>query len=308
MTKTTLENGLTLELDSNNFTAHIIESPKTKGNLIIPRSVVFQSKEYDITSIKKYSFLHNKKIRSIDFAERSSLLLIEEKSFKFSSIKVLHIPSSVEELQEGWCDTTPKLNEVIISPNNPNFKYIDEKQNSIIGKSDKNKEKFDVFIFGCRNIKEVTIPSYIKHISSYSLHLCTSLTKMTISEDSELLSFGKKIISDSQIGSLYIPDKFESFQVGWCHIIGKLNEVNISPKNPNFKYLDEGRKIIVGKSDKQQEKFDVVLFACRDIEDVTIPSYIKRLNSFSFQCCKKLKSISFSENSQLRTVGKSSFF
>ncbi|KAK8840578.1 hypothetical protein M9Y10_030789 [Tritrichomonas musculus] len=131
---------------------------------------------------------------------------------------------------------------------------------------------------------------------------------MTISEDSELLSFGKKIISDSQIGSLYIPDKFESFQVGWCHIIGKLNEVNISPKNPNFKYLDEGRKIIVGKSDKQQEKFDVVLFACRDIEDVTIPSYIKRLNSFSFQCCKKLKSISFSENSQLRTVGKSSFF
>lgn len=62
MTKTTLENRLTLELDSNNFTAHIIESPKTKGNLIIPRSVVFQSKEYDITSIKKYSFLHNKKI------------------------------------------------------------------------------------------------------------------------------------------------------------------------------------------------------------------------------------------------------
>ena len=53
MTKTTLENRLTLELDSNNFTAHIIESPKTKGNLIIPRSVVFQSKEYDITSIKK---------------------------------------------------------------------------------------------------------------------------------------------------------------------------------------------------------------------------------------------------------------
>lgn len=63
-------------------------------------------------------------------------------------------------------------------------------------------------------------------------------------------------------------------------------QVIISLNNKNYKYLDEKHEIILGKSNKSKEDFDVIVFASRNIQEAIIPSYIKRINSYAFQNSK----------------------
>lgn len=45
----------------------------------------------------------------------------------------------------------------------------------------------------------------------------------------------------------------------------------------------------------------------RDIEKAVIPSFIKKIGPRSFELCDNLKEISFSENSQLLSIGHQHF-
>ena len=47
--------------------------------------------------------------------------------------------------------------------------------------------------------------------------------------------------------SIFIPEHVNELEDGWCSITSKLTTVLISPKNFNFKHLDEEHKIIVWK-------------------------------------------------------------
>lgn len=60
------------------------------------------------------------------------------------------------------------LTTVKIMPNNQLYKNYDDK--FVLGKSNDNREIFDIFIFSPR--KEVTIPSFIKQVGSYAFDSC----------------------------------------------------------------------------------------------------------------------------------------
>lgn len=77
----------------------------------------------------------------------------------------------------------------------------------IIGKSD--SDNFDSFVFACRDVEEVTIPSYIKHIEPSSFQECSMIKSFSIPENSELQSIGKKAFFDSSIERFTIPKSVE---------------------------------------------------------------------------------------------------
>ena len=56
----------------------------------------------------------------------------------------------------------------------------------LIGKSDSNNDEFDNLLFVIRDIKEISIPSNIKIISSYAFENCYHLTKVEIETNSNL--------------------------------------------------------------------------------------------------------------------------
>lgn len=62
------ESGLCLELDSDNFTAKIVESPLTKCEDFVPRTINHNSQEYVINSIEERAFEDNEKLKSIIFS------------------------------------------------------------------------------------------------------------------------------------------------------------------------------------------------------------------------------------------------
>lgn len=298
--------GLSFELSSNG-TAAIIGSDNARGSIVIPRSIDFDSKEYFITVIRENSFKYNDYLNSIDFEEGSKLHTIEKGSFFRSSIQSLTIPSSVEVLQEGWCSNTSYLTEIQISPDNKKYAYADEERKIIIGKSDKNCEVYDILIFACRDIEKVIVPYSIKHISSFSFFQCEKLDSIEIPENSMLLSIGEFAFTWSSIQKFSIPSNFEKFENNWCGYLDYLVEISISPDNKNFSFADEEHKILIGKSAKNCEVYDVLVFACRDIEYAIIPRYIKHIDSFAFYECKHLKSVEFERNSQLISIGKRAF-
>ena len=344
------ENGLSILLNQEDFTSYVTRSPDAKGNVFIPRSIEHDGQEYFITQINEDSFKNNKKIKKILFDDNSCIHIICKGAFSYSSLSKISFPANLNELQEGWCIHANNLTNRSISPKNANFSMINSQ--IIVGKSDENKEIFDVLYFVCRNIKNIDIPSSIKHISPFSFCGCVDLKSIEFLENSQLesidrysfafTSFEKILIpsnvkeidefaffennylkeidfvEDSQLYSikkdaflccpiekLTIPSKVDDLQDRWCINTPKLNNVFVSLNNKRFKLINS--KIIIGKSDINNENSDVVYFACRDIDHVFIPSTIKYINSFAFADCCQLKIVEFDENVDLELINEGAF-
>ena len=134
---------------------------------------------------------------------------------------------------------------------------------------------------------------------------CRLLKSVDFGVNSELKIIDKNAFNMSSIESIFIPESVVVLVEGWCNNTGNLFNVVIDERNEFFKYIDDS--LIIGKSNKNNENYDILCFARRDIEQVIIPSYIKRISSYAFDCCKRLKNIEFSENSELETIGEYSF-
>mgnify|MGYP002472169943 CR=1 FL=1 len=94
----------------------------------------------------------------------------------------------------------------------------------IICKTSETNENYDKIIFCRRDIKEITIPSFIKTIGSYSFSGCQQLQQNDISSNSELQTIEKYAFASSSIENIFIP----SHATKMCEIIF------ILPKTPSY--------------------------------------------------------------------------
>ena len=86
-----------------------------------------------------------------------------------------------------------------------------------------------------------------------------------------------------------------------------MKQICVSPENKNFKYADENKNMIIGKSNNESNCYDTLLFVNGFFDEIVIPSYIKHLNAFLFATNKKLKKIEIEKNSVLESVGVAAF-
>ena len=299
----TIENtsyGLRFKIDKTNRTASLFKIDKYIEEIIIPRTVKYESIEYLITSI---SFTSDR-LKTLKFVEDSAVEIIYGFAFPFLSIiKEIYFPASLKELKEGWCNNTDHLTKISISPFNGQFKIEEGKY--LIGKSDSNKDEFDNLLFGYRDIKEISIPSHIKIISSYAFQCCFNLTKIEILPNSNLQIIGKFAFYQTKIKEIYFPASLMELNRNWCSKIRYLTKITISPFNGQFK-IEEG-KYLIGKSDSNKDEFDNLLFGCRDIKEISIPSNIKIISSYAFECCYNLIKVEIPPNSNLHTIESNAF-
>ncbi|KAK8845986.1 hypothetical protein M9Y10_020924 [Tritrichomonas musculus] len=161
--------------------------------------------------------------------------------------------------------------------------------------------------FAYSALTTIDIPPQVTSIESEAFLCCSSLKVVTFSEDSELKSIGKFAFSESSIEKLVIPSSVIVFGKAWCNGTENLTEIEII-RNQRENVILYNNEILVGKSNLESPDFDVLLFARRDIEKVTIPSFIKIIDSFSFDSCNMLNQISFADNSKLQIIGNSAFY
>ena len=260
-----------------------------------------------LISIPECLFKNCFMLKDVMFPERSSLRSIGASSFCNTSLKSIFIPSNVDDLKDGWCYKTCFLHNVVISQANKQYKNADENSQLIVGKNRNTSNCYENLIFASRNVSQVTIPEYVKNIKPYAFDNCKDLKSIDISEDSNLKNIDTYSFYSSSIESIVIPSKFDFFKKDWFLGITKLNKIIISPTNKYFKYTDESQQLIVGKNNIDDESYDNLIFACRDIKYALIPNYVKRIKSYAFENCCQLNKVEFNENSELIIIEEFAF-
>lgn len=117
------KDGILYSIDEKEGTASLIGTKiMEKKLLIIPRSFRHKSKEYIVTSISKNAFYeyHNE----VQFANDSELRTLKKGSFNYCYIKKITFPSSLSELEEGWCEKFRDFNSIKIDSKKSIFQNI----------------------------------------------------------------------------------------------------------------------------------------------------------------------------------------
>lgn len=132
-----------------------------------------------------------------------------------------------------------------------------------------------------------------------------TIRSISFSQDSELQVIEKKAFSVSSIKKISFPPSLKKLKEGWCEETNYLNDIEISPNDKSYSYLDN--KMIIGKSQTENNNYDTLIFVRRDIDDIKIPSFIKYIDPYAFDGCNNLHKIDFSDESELLSLGKCSF-
>ncbi|KAK8845235.1 hypothetical protein M9Y10_021420 [Tritrichomonas musculus] len=162
--------------------------------------------------------------------------------------------------------------------------------------------------FSCKNLQKVSIEegSKLQSLASNLFFSCEKLKEVYIPENSSLRVIGKNAFNLSSIESLFIPKSVEIIEDG-IFKFSEIKKIIISPLNQNFKYLDEKHQIVVGKRNNKGKIFDTIIFADRNIEQATIPKFIKFIFDGAFMNCKKLKRIDIPDDSEIESIGYCAF-
>lgn len=288
MNATVILDDLIYSLNVNEKTASVIgEKKKLKKDIFIPRSIIFEEKEYIITSISEKAFCGRGNLRSVQFPPDSEILIIDRSAFDSSSIEEIKIPPSLTTI--GSFALSGCQNLTIEIPINSNLQQI----------------KCGAFVW-CTKIEQIYIPPKVKEISFRCFNFCKNLKKIIIPKNSELETIKSNAFDVSSIECITIPTKLVNLVDMWCIRTPKVKKIDIFPDNPLFSpYKGE---FILQRSSADQKNFRVLAFSVRNIEKVIIPSFIETIENYAFSQCKRFKSIEFEKNSQLRRIGRFSFF
>lgn len=329
------------EVKQNNLSFLLNEEEKTAGvfrnlhlddsEIYIPRSIQHENQEFVITIIYENCF---KNASTIKFSEDSQLISIDKCSFSDSPLESIRIPKHVKTIGEAAFASCYKLNNVEFDENSEleliddySFYYSSIKSMTIpshvkrIGElafyyctefktvtfsENSELETIEKSAFSSTSIEFIRIPFKVKKIGDWSFSFCNNLKTIDFSNALCLNSIEENLFSNSPIEEISLPSNVECFADGWCNATDSLTKFKVIQKErQNIISLDD--TFIIGKSDVNKDIYDVLLFARRDVEKVTIPSFIKKIASYSFQFCSKLKSIEFPEDSKLETISKYAF-
>ena len=105
------------QLNQSDYTATIIYSPESTGDIAIPKSITVDGLKYIISRIENGSFNFNYDIKSILFPDDSELVSIGENSFADSSLQNILIPKSVTEIGKNAFSNCYQIRSFKFSPN-----------------------------------------------------------------------------------------------------------------------------------------------------------------------------------------------
>ena len=179
------------------MTASVVKSPKASGNVFIPHFASYEKKNYQIISIKENAF-NGCHIDSLAFAKVSEVETFENKCFFNAHIKRLEIPSSVKNLDDGWCDDLYDLREIELSPKNSHF--ILYNKDFLLGKSSESSDKFDVLHIARPDIEEAVIPPQVTRIKRRSFfNRCNLKTVRFSTQNSSALKMLHSVTAELRV-------------------------------------------------------------------------------------------------------------
>ena len=113
------------------------------------------------------------------------------------------------------------------------------------------------------------------------------------------------INSNDSTGLFIVPPNLSEFKEDWCAGDTEIIRVLVMPSNKHF--INYDKYFVLGKSDQKSDIFDVLFFCNRDARIVIVPPFIKRIAPYAFYYCQRLRTVNFTEDSQLEIIDKCAF-
>lgn len=131
-----------------------------------------------VTRIGNRAFADCHDLKIVDIPENSELQTIEEYAFANTSIEKFTIPSNLTFLKEGSLDNSFQIS---LMPNNTNFVIYNS--DFLLGKSNPEKENFDVIVYYLSDKTNAFIPNFIEVIGPCSFAKCSNLKHIEFESD-----------------------------------------------------------------------------------------------------------------------------
>ena len=144
---------------------------------------------------------------------------------------------------------------------------------------------------------------YIKKVCSDAFNHNLNIKSIEFAHDSELQTIESNALAGCSIDYISIPSPFIDFGSNWYNPSLKKMNISITSPNNRFSYLDNEHKIILTKSNKDNDQFNSIFFVNRDIERLIIPPSIEYLCDNSLAYCMNIRSLEFSGKSNLISIG-----
>ena len=135
------------------------------------------------------------------------------------------------------------------------------------------------------NIKTLKIPDTVKEISSYQNGYsgvftgCSKLTKIEISENSNLETIGYAIAQSSSVESFFVPKKVKNFNSGALNLMFSLSSLIVDANNQYFVSVDD---VIYDIS-----KTTLVFCACNKKTPIVYEKTVTKIKGEAFRGCRR---------------------
>lgn len=298
--------GIFYKLTEKTKTAKVTENPnKYKGEVVIPNKVIYESLEYEVTTIDESAFSSCGSLTKVVIP--SSVTSIGNYAFSHCYIlEKLDIPNSVTSIGDGAFSNCWGL-EMIKIP-------------------DSTKTIGSYAFQECINLKEIFISKSVESVGSASFYNCKNLSSLKI-EDLEawckikaegtswnpLFYAHKLFINDVEISELQIPSSVNRIEEG-TFAGGNFSSITIPESvteicGSAFACCDKIKSIVLPNS---ITSIGLGAFCnCYSLEYVVLPQGLKEISGSSlygpgpFPCCISLKEIVIPDGVQ--RIGNSAF-
>lgn len=155
-------------------------------------------------------------------------------------------------------------------------------------------------------LEKIIIPSSVIHIGKGAFIESNNLKEVEFSANSKLISIGEYAFLCDFLERISIPSSVEKLGKGWFINGYQPTRIQIIPnKKKNIINLND--LMIIGKSNKKCDIYDMIIIAKQNIKNVLIPNNIKQICPYAFYHCKNIQSIVFEEKSELKIIDEHAF-
>ena len=195
------------------------------GNIIIPQNVTYLGVTYTVTSIKAYAFS------------------------KCSTLKNVHMPNSIKELDKSIFCFCSNLNSVKLSENI--------------------KSLPSTLFMDCENLLSISIPSSVSELGESVFGNCKSLSEVVIPPLVTSIPAGA-FAGCTNLKTIYIPSSVSTIRYNSFHNCSSLEELYLSGvtsiENSAFCYCSSLSKVVIPNT---MTKIDAYAFAeCKNLRNV----------------------------------------
>ena len=282
-----VDNGLYYKITSTN-TVKIVQNTSyqsLRNELIIPGTVIYQNKSYEVTAIDEYCFRQSK----ISVVTLPNTLL-ELGNFAFNQCTLLQsisLPVSLVDIGASAFSGCIKLTSITIP--------------------DKVTKLKESVFYGCSALQTVTLPNSLKSIGGSAFNNCKKLVSISIPDSVKSMGYGA-FSGCSELTSVKLSSQLVSVYDRTFSGCSKLESIDLpnSVQNIGYYAFNGCTSLTYIKFSRcVKAVFNNAFDGCSSLESIELGDSLVTIGTYAFVNCSSLHNVEFSPTTE--TIGKHAF-